>query len=179
MIMRTAAAVLLAGLAFAACGEEGDPATSTSGGGGSDGSGQQDRRDAAVAFAECMREQGIDMPDPQFDENGGMQVRIPQGQDPEAVEDAQQECRQHLEGARGGGELSEAERAELQEQALAFAQCMRENGVDFPDPQFNEGGGMRFGGPGLNPEDPDFQEAEQACEDERPKPPGAADGAAP
>jgi hypothetical protein len=115
-----------------------------------------------------MREQGVDMPDPQFDEDGGMQLRMPQGEAPEAVEAAQQECQQHLEGARGGGQLSESERAELQEQALAFAECMRENGVDFPDPQFSEGGGMRFGGPGLNPEDPDFQKAQEACRDELP-----------
>ena len=36
---------------------------------------------------------------------------------------------------------------DLEEQGLAFAQCMRENGVpDFPDPQVNGDGGMIMGG---------------------------------
>jgi hypothetical protein len=179
MTIRAAAVVLLAGLALAACGEDDPAASPAAGGDGGDGATQQERRDAAVAFAECMRENGVDMPDPQFDEDGGMQIRVPKGADPGAIEEAQQECQKHLAGARGGGQLSEAERAELQEQALAFAECMRENGVDFPDPQFGEGGGMRFGGPGIDPEDPDFKKAEEACRDKRPGPPGGGEGTAP
>ena len=53
------------------------------------------------------------------------------------------------------------------EQALVdFARCMRKQGVDMPDPQFNRaGGGFTFdiGPNGVDPGDPDFREAEQAC----------------
>jgi hypothetical protein len=168
MTIRAAAVVLLAGLALAACGED-DPAASPAAGGDSgDGATQQERRDAAVAFAECMRENGVDMPDPQFDENGGMQLRMPPGNDEEAVEAAQEECQEHLRSVRGGAAPSEAQQAEMRERALAFAECMRENGVDFPDPQFEEGGGVKLGGPGIDPEDPDFQDAQEACRDELP-----------
>ena len=169
MILRTAAGVLLAGLALAACGTD-DPSASGGGGGGAS---DQERRDAAIAFAECMRENGVDMPDPQFDENGRMMLEMQPGNDPEATKEAQEECQKHLEAVRGGAEPSEEQQAEMRERALAFAECMRENGVDFPDPQFEEGGGVRLGGRGIDPEDPDFQKAEEACRDEMPGLPGA------
>jgi hypothetical protein len=61
---------------------------------------------------------------------------------------------------------------DLEEQALEFAQCMRENGVpDFPDPQVNGDGGMIMGGPGgggdIDPED--AEKAMEACEDLAPR----------
>jgi len=52
-----------------------------------------------------------------------------------------------------------------QQQALEFAQCMRANGVpDFPDPSSAGGGGSVLGnGSGIDPNDPAFQKAQQAC----------------
>jgi hypothetical protein len=54
---------------------------------------------------------------------------------------------------------------------LEFAQCMREHGIDMPDPQ--QGGGIRIqrnsdgnvtNGEGvIDPESPEFQAAEEAC----------------
>ena len=51
---------------------------------------------------------------------------------------------------------------------LQFAQCMREHGIDMPDPQFGENGevtvsagGEEGGGPG--PMDDDFQAAVEEC----------------
>jgi hypothetical protein len=60
--------------------------------------------------------------------------------------------------------MSEADQQRFKDAALAHARCMREHGLDFPDPQFSEGGGatMRLGG-GVNPEDPKFKAAEKAC----------------
>lgn len=57
----------------------------------------------------------------------------------------------------------------FEDQALAFAQCIRDNGVpDFPDPQIDEDGGIMMGGEG------DFdreavEEAMEACEDLSPR----------
>ncbi len=45
---------------------------------------------------------------------------------------------------------------------LAFAQCMRDNGVpDFPDP---DGGGINLNGTGIDRNTPEFQAAHKACE---------------
>jgi hypothetical protein len=54
-------------------------------------------------------------------------------------------------------------------QFLAYTRCMRSHGVsDFPDPTSSPGGGVGIqinGGPGsdLNPDDPTFKAAKQAC----------------
>ena len=48
---------------------------------------------------------------------------------------------------------------------LAFARCMREHGVDMPDPDFSGGGGVfRAGGPGsgIDPGSETFQKAQAA-----------------
>jgi len=59
-----------------------------------------------------------------------------------------------------------------EEQALAFAQCMRDNGVDFPDPTVNADGSPDFAGAfgrgqdgGFDPNDTSFQDAMTACGD--------------
>jgi hypothetical protein len=41
------------------------------------------------------------------------------------------------------------------------AKCMREHGVDMPDPDPTGKGGMRIGGPGDDPKK--FEEAAKAC----------------
>ena len=61
---------------------------------------------------------------------------------------------------------------DLEEQALEFAQCMRDNGVpDFPDPQVNGDGGMIMGGPGGagDFDQEAVEKAMEACEDLRPQ----------
>ncbi len=52
---------------------------------------------------------------------------------------------------------------------LDFAKCMRDHGVDFPDPTFNSDGGglqVQMGGPGMDPESPAFKSANDACSSE-------------
>ena len=51
---------------------------------------------------------------------------------------------------------------------LKFAQCMREHGVDMPDPDFTSGGArmqFRAGAGGVDPEGPTFQKAQEACQE--------------
>jgi hypothetical protein len=51
----------------------------------------------------------------------------------------------------------------------AYSACMREKGVPrFPDPPSN-GGPLELGGPGLDPNAPQFQAAERACKALSPK----------
>ncbi|GAB2829849.1 hypothetical protein GCM10027176_37800 [Actinoallomurus bryophytorum] len=58
------------------------------------------------------------------------------------------------------------------EQAVKYAQCMRENGVtDFPDPDKNGKFVIAAGGPNRN--SPQFKKAQQACKSQ--EPPGIKD----
>src|SRR5918999_561350 len=134
--IRPLAAALLAaaGLGLAACGGGEDPATSN-----------EDRvqqfREAQLAFARCMREHGVDMPDPTFDgERGLRRIGPGEGGSEREFREAEQACRKHLEGIEPP-ELSSEQQAEFRKAALEHARCMRENGIeDFPDPTFGENG---------------------------------------
>jgi hypothetical protein len=84
---------------------------------------------------------------------------------------AQEACQKILESVRGP-EPSAEEQQKFKELALKFARCMREQGIDFPDPQFQSGGGVtqRVGG-GTGPNDPRFRDAEEKCSKYSPKGP--------
>jgi hypothetical protein len=131
--------------------------------------------DMALKFAQCMREHGIDMPDPQFEEGGRMTQRIGgpgQRIDPKRMEAAQEACREFQ--PKVDVDMSPEEEQELRDQILAHTQCMREHGIDMPDPQFEGGGRVimresrRRGG--VNPESPAFRKADEACRDLMPQP---------
>jgi hypothetical protein len=93
-------------------------------------------------FAECMRGEGIDMPDPEIGEGGKVGIRIGTGggqePDKQKVAAAMEKCR-HLMPNKGEPKpLSPEDLARARE----HARCMRENGIpDFPDPQPD--GGIR------------------------------------
>jgi hypothetical protein len=118
-----------------------------------------DRRDAELAYARCMRGHGIsDFPDPQ---PGGGPIQVGPGSNwntPQfnAADDA---CKSLLP-------IPSAEEQQQEfEDMLRFAQCMREHGIaDFPDPTPGEGGGLNAEpGSDLDPNNPQFQAANEAC----------------
>jgi hypothetical protein len=153
-----------AAIALAACGGSSDDQASA----------QQSFQDAALKFAQCMRDNGVDVPDPQPGQ-GGIQIQAGQnGIDPnsETFRKAQSECQHFMRDA-----IPEDQRpdpTEMRDQLTKLAQCMREHGVDMPDPQVNSDGTVEFGSPpgsssGGNmpdPNDPDFENARRACEQE-------------
>ena len=47
--------------------------------------------------------------------------------------------------------------------ALKFSKCMRDHGVDFPDPQRVGSGGIKITGRNINPNDPKTKSAQSAC----------------
>jgi hypothetical protein len=171
--LRLALAVLGLGLALAACGgsPDGDRVASLSGNGatgttnGTAEDADKDPQQAALDFARCMREHGVNMPDPEVDEQGRIRVRIGAGgggerPDPKKLEAAQQACGSLMGGGDGDRQLDPAERDAM----VAFARCMREHGIDMPDPT---GEGLmvrRDGKDGPDPRSEKFQEAEQACD---------------
>jgi hypothetical protein len=108
-----------------------------------------------LAFAACLREHGVDVEDPALGEPFTIQGR--EGE----LEPAMEAC-QHLQ-PQGGGPGGGPEDPEMRERMLEFAQCMRDNGVEsFPDPQ--SGGGIQIGPE--QAEDPDFEAAQEQCQEE-------------
>src|SRR5919108_2619815 len=102
-----AVAALVLILALAACGGGGgdpDDVASLGGSSGNTGTGttagNQDPQKAALEFAECMREHGIDMPDP--DANGGFELTPDIQGDPEDFRKAEEACGSALRGGPGG-----------------------------------------------------------------------------
>ncbi len=104
-------------------------------------------QDAALAYAGCMRENGIDMPDPVVTDDGEGRVSISQGASDrngskEEFLEAEEECRHFMEAAMPT-EDREPLSAEDMDKMLAFAQCMREHGIPMDDPSAD--GGIRIG----------------------------------
>jgi hypothetical protein len=139
----------------------------------SDANDEQDPEEAALAWAKCMREHGVDVPDPEVGEGGRLTIRPGTGRrlgdiDSDAFREARDACGSPF-GTAGPPPLSDEQREQLQETMLAFAKCMREHGVDMPDPDFSGGGGVfRVGGGpgrGIDPDDPTFQKAQKACQE--------------
>lgn len=157
----------------------GDSASGASDNGAGDGGEltEEETQEAFRKFAQCMRDHGIDMPDPQFEGGGGGGGGLnisgevaagSEGKDPKNFEEADKACQKHLKGVIDSrkGQVDPEQEAEMQQKALDFAKCMREHGIDMPDPQFGEGGRMTQQiGPedGIDPNDPKFQDAQTEC----------------
>jgi hypothetical protein len=162
MNTRLLLAALAATALLAACGGSEEPAASPASG----GSQESANRKALLDFARCMRENGVDMPDPQFD--GGkvtMTQRGGPGSDPEKMRTAEKACAKYRDAVKPPeGAPSGEQQAEFKKQALENARCMREHGIDMPDPQFSENGGVRMNlGKGIDPESQKFKDAQKAC----------------
>ncbi|WP_327584725.1 hypothetical protein OHA25_54745 [Nonomuraea sp. NBC_00507] len=164
------ATALLAALAVGCAGQQGStgvasvsrsasppPASS-----GATPTGTADPQEQGMKFAQCMREQGIPMEDP--DPNGGGGLRqLGEDVDRDKVQKAIEACRDYAP-SRDRTQLN----PEQIEQMRQFAQCMRDNGVDMPDP--NPDGTMGSGeGRNFNRDDPQFQKAFDACQDKFPR----------
>ena len=191
VLLLLAAATVLAGCAGAAAAPSGVVSLeSTSPDESATPSASVDPEAAMLAFTACMREQGIDLPDPGSGEPTVIRVGG-DGFDPEEFEAANEACRHHLRGviSEEGPQLT----PEQEDALLAFAQCMREHGVDMPDP--GDGGFVApvdgdgpTAGAFPDPNDPEFRKAEEACRHHMgdalpdrvgPGGPGGAEGAMP
>jgi len=139
-----------------------------------------DAEQALMAFSQCMRSNGFpDFPDPTLEADGSIGFGFlrggleDSGVDPRSEEfrTANEICFENLEGValgRGGEGFDETE---LTDTLLAFAQCMRDQGVPMDDPDLSGIGGgpgsgvvRPFGG--IDFEDPDVQDAFETCQEE-------------
>ena len=126
-------------------------------------------------FAKCMRQNGVNMADP-VEDGRGVRVQVDGDKDmtPEKQRAAEAACR-HL--APNGGEPPKMS-AEQVAQAREHAKCMREHGIDMPDPDDQgritikrtakpgSGGKHAVGG---DPNSQKFKDADKACRHLRPK----------
>ncbi len=127
-----------------------------------------DMETGMLAFTQCLRDQGIEVDDPKMGPDGMLQfpeIMITgeaDEEDPDAMmrdfEEKIAPCEEHLEGvvmnaAPGGTE-------HFEDVLLEYAACMRDNGVDMPDPDLNGNGGLIDLG---DMSGDDFEAADGAC----------------
>lgn len=138
----------------------------------SETTGSSDPQQSILDFTECLRDQGIEVDDPDFsggrpDFGGGQAVDMT---DPD-VQEAFEACRSSLQGI--GQQFSEEDRQAFQDAALQMAQCLRDEGLDVEDPDLSGdgpgagGAAGPGGGPfgGLDLQDEDVRAAVDACQE--------------
>jgi hypothetical protein len=143
--------------------------------GGSKASGedaQAKAEDAALDYAKCMREHGVDVPDPKPGGGGqggfGIQIHSSDPQTNQNFQDAQDACGDILQKAIPEGDRPDP--AEMRDKLHQMTECLRNKGYDVPEPQVFGPGDQ----PPDNPpapdkhlqdlmNDPDFQQAQEDC----------------
>jgi hypothetical protein len=158
--LRGAGALAVAGAAsalLAACGGGGASAS------GASSAGKEEQ--AGLKFARCMREHGVNVPDPKPGARGfNFSARSGPGQGgPKSLDAADRACRHFLKGALKPPSQSQLNK--MRDAALKWAKCMRQNGVNVPDPS-TSGGGIKLEagkGQGVGPDNAAFQNADRQC----------------
>jgi hypothetical protein len=138
------ALVLAAGLLLSACGGAADGDGVASAGGEANPTAEDAEQGTlaeevqALAFAECMRANGVDMPDPAPGQGGLSDAfhETEDNYDRETVEEALAACQDLLpQRTHAGGHDAAREEA-----TLAMAECLREQGLEVPDNLQQQGG---------------------------------------
>jgi hypothetical protein len=135
---------------------------------------------AIADFTACMKEHGVDVQisiaqpgtagsGPQNGEfrappNAGEAQPNKGAPDQKALQEADAACR-HLLPSGMEGDPNATMDPEMADKLLDFSKCMRDHGIDFPDPQFQGGGVMMQMGEGIDPSSDEFQAAQEACGD--------------
>ena len=154
-------AVLAAAALLTGCGSE-EPGNQVASGTGAQATAPSSatpslsRDEQAIKFTQCLREQGLNVPDPEpgkgpmlkFDRNSGVTQ--------EKVQQAMDACKEYNPQGEGGPNPQQ------EENGRKYAVCMRENGVEkFPDPKPGQRGIMIDQETG---QDPDLEKAQAACQ---------------
>ena len=128
-----------------------------------------DERGPLLAFTACMRERGIALADPVVE--GDSVKLLPAEGAPPAPKDrfdaAHEQCRALLpDGLEQLGRPPEAGAVQAREEAaLRFADCVREEGYDVPDPRFADGRVTNWDPEalGIDLDDPQVQRVAERC----------------
>ncbi len=131
-VLRHLATTVVVGLTLAvgACGGS-DSSTDASESGGSSASGatSNEQDSSQVKLAQCLREQGLDVPDTQ---GHGAFAQLSAAERKRLEAALQGPCREYQSGAFGDG--SEPQSQDFLDAITAFTVCLRKQGVDVPDP---------------------------------------------
>ena len=126
--------------------------------------------EGVLDFAQCMREEGINFPDPTFDIDGNPQFDNVDVENEDEFEEAFTNCEDILRNALPEQfDLDPEVEAALVDASLEFSQCMREEGIsNFPDPTPGEFGFFAFRDAEIEWTSDDVQEAFEICQPENP-----------
>jgi hypothetical protein len=113
--------------------------------------------DQMRAYAKCMRDNGVDMPDPEVSPDGGIGISI-EGGDKATVDKADKACK-HL--MPNGGEPEKVSPEDL-DRMREEAQCLRDHGIDAKDPTMDDPGIKIEGG---GPDNEKIDKAMEECSD--------------
>jgi hypothetical protein len=122
--------------------------------------------DAMLAYVECMRDNGVEVTDPIFDASGnlvdGLEFEGGKDAKSEDFQAASEACGDFLVAFKPAADP--ALEAEQTEAALHFAVCMREQGLDWPDPAPD---GTKFAGAEIkiDKKSAEFQAAYGVCDE--------------
>ena len=97
-----------------------------------------------TGFTSCLRDHGLDAPDPELNADGtidlaGLRQSVVSLPNFSPRGDAVRNCLPMLEGATFAEARSPEDEIEFQDNLLQLAQCLRDEGVDVPDPDFSKG----------------------------------------
>jgi hypothetical protein len=169
-VSKVLTSLLLLGLAAGCGGTTKGPGVASAGGAHASASASAtvDDEERRRQFTQCLRDHGLQVDDADPNGDGNVRVQASAGAgDKTRSLDAMKACEQYLPA----GKLSTPDPQQM-EQLRQFAACMREHGVDMPDPDPNNGGGLiiqKGTGPNkFSPDDPAFKSAEEACQDKLP-----------
>lgn len=154
---RVVRAALCAGIVLGGCG----------GGGDIDAGGGASADRGLVEFVGCMRRQGIQLGDPVVTGDDKVEIRPAPGAPvaPRAAFDAAtRACEAEGYSRFGDGERQHLDRSK-EDQAVAFARCARRQGIDLPDPRFEDGAITNWepDGLGIDVEAPDVVAVGESC----------------
>ena len=125
--------------------------------------------EGVLDFAQCMREEGINFPDPTFDIDGNPQFDNLEIENEEEFESAFENCEDILRNALPEQfDLDPEVEAALVDASLEFSQCMRDQGIDFPDPKPGEFGFFAFRDADIDFTSDAVQNAFEICQPENP-----------
>ena len=125
--------------------------------------------EGVLDFAQCMREEGISFPDPSFDIDGNPEFDDLNIENEEEFEEAFVNCEDILrEALPEQFDLDPEVEAALVDSSLEFSQCMRDQGIDFPDPKPGEFGFFAFRDADIDFQSEEVQEAFEICQPENP-----------
>jgi len=167
---RIAILISVIALTLAACGG-GDEASDVASLSGTDEAAAADTaqplsdEEALIEFAACMRDQGMDFPDPVVDASGfpRFDFEDPESIDQDAMFEAGEACRDLIEGVVLG--LVDFDSSEFNDTFLEYATCMRDQGIENIPDSIDIASIMQDGELPFDAEDPDFIAADEQCRD--------------